>query len=177
MTTLSAWVAGALELVRVHHAWGGPVCFALAFAESLAFVSLIVPSTVLLIAIGGLVPLSNLSFGEIWLGAALGAAAGDWLSYWIGNRFKDRIGGLWPMTRYPDMLPRAHRFFERWGMLGVFGGRFLGPLRATIPLVAGMCDMPQLRFQFANVSSAALWAFGVLAPGALGVNWLRGLFG
>ena len=40
----------------------GPICFVLAFLESLAFVSLIVPSAVLLIGIGGLVPLSNISF-------------------------------------------------------------------------------------------------------------------
>lgn len=175
--SLSEWSAWALDIVRVHHAWGGPICFVLAFAESLAFVSLIVPSTVILIGIGGLVPLSDLSFVETWFGAAVGATLGDWLSFWIGKRFKHRIGGIWPMSRYPDMLPRAHRFFDRWGVLGVFGGRFLGPLRATIPLVAGMCDMSRTLFQLANVSSAALWAFGVLAPGAFGVAWLRQMFG
>lgn len=175
--SLSEWSAWALDLVRAHHVWGGPVCFALAFAESLAFVSLIVPSTVLLIGIGGLVPLSQLDFLEIWIAAAAGAAVGDWVSYWIGRRFKDRIGGIWPMSRHPDMLPRAHRFFERWGVLGVFLGRFLGPLRATIPLVAGMCDMTWPRFQLANVTSAALWAFGVLAPGAFGVTWIKEVFG
>ena len=173
LSELSAW---ALNIVRVHHSWGGPVCFVLAFCESLAFVSLIVPATVMLIGIGGLVPLSDLSFLQIWLGAALGAAAGDWVSFWIGKRFKDRIGSVWPMSRHPDMLPRAQRFFERWGAVGVFGGRFLGPLRATIPLVAGMCDMQRWLFQLANVSSAALWAFVVLAPGALGISWLREIF-
>jgi membrane protein DedA with SNARE-associated domain len=174
---LSEWSAWALDIVRQHHAWGGPVCFVLAFGESLAFISLLVPATVMLIGIGGLVPLSDLSFVQIWLGAALGAAAGDWVSYWIGRHFKDGIGRLWPLSRYPDMLPRAHRFFERWGVLGVFGGRFLGPLRATIPLVAGISDMPQLLFQLANVTSAALWAFVLLAPGALGVEWLREVLG
>jgi membrane protein DedA with SNARE-associated domain len=165
----------ALALVRAHHVWAGPICFALAFLESLAFVSLIVPSAVLLIAIGGLVPLSNISFVEIWMGTALGAIFGDWLSYWIGHRFEHRIVGLWPFTRYPDMLPRTHRFFERWGVLGVFLGRFLGPLRATVPLVAGMGGMPWVRFQVANVTSAFLWAAGLLIPGAFGVAWMKGL--
>jgi membrane protein DedA with SNARE-associated domain len=164
----------ALAVVRAHHAWAGPLCFVLAFLESLAFVSLIVPSAVLLIAIGGLVPLSNISFVEIWIGAALGAVFGDWLSYWIGHRFEHRISVAWPFTRYPDMLPRTHRFFERWGVLGVFLGRFLGPLRATVPLVAGMGGMPFWRFQIANVTSAFLWAAGLLVPGAFGVAWIKG---
>ena len=175
MASVSALADSALALVRAHHVWAGPVCFVLAFLESLAFVSLIVPSAVLLIAIGGLVPLSNISFVEIWIGAALGATLGDWLSYWIGHRFEDRIANLWPFTRYPDMLPRTHRFFARWGVLGVFGGRFLGPLRATVPLVAGMGGMPFLGFQIANVTSAFLWSAGLLAPGAFGVAWFKGL--
>jgi membrane protein DedA with SNARE-associated domain len=166
----------ALAFVRAHHDWAGPICFLLAFAESLAFVSLIVPSAVLLIAIGGLVPLSNISFVEIWVGAALGAAGGDWLSYVIGHRFEHRITNLWPFTRYPDVLPKTHRFFERWGVFGVFIGRFFGPLRATVPLVAGMGGMPSVPFQVANVTSAFLWAAGLLAPGAFGVAWFRAWF-
>lgn len=166
---------GAMALVRAHHVWAPPICFLLAFLESLAVVSLIVPSAVILIAIGGLVPLSNISFVEIWIGAALGAVFGDWLSYWVGHRFEHRISGMWPFTKYPDMLPRTHRFFERWGVLGVFLGRFLGPLRATVPLVAGMGGMPMLPFQIANVTSAFLWAAGLLIPGAFGVAWIKGL--
>ena len=72
------------------------------------------------------------------------------------------------------MLPRTHRFFARWGVLGVFLGRFLGPLRATVPLVAGMGGMPVWRFQIANVTSAVLWAAGLLVPGAFEVAWFRG---
>ena len=173
--TISEISDGAMALVRAHHAWAGPVCFMLAFLESLAFVSLIVPSAVILIAIGGLVPFSDVSFMEIWLGTALGAVFGDWLSYWIGHRFEDRISAMWPFTKYPDMLPRTHRFFERWGVLGVFLGRFLGPLRATVPLVAGMGGMPVVTFQIANVTSAFLWAAGLLMPGAFGVAWFKGL--
>ena len=177
MAAITEYANAALDLVRAHHAWAGPVCFVLAFLESLAFVSLLVPSAVLLIGIGGLVPLSNISFVEIWAGSALGAILGDWLSYWIGRRFKHRIEGVWPFTRHPDLLPKTHRFFEKWGALGVFGGRFLGPLRATIPLVAGMGGMPKLQFQVANVTSALLWAVLLLAPGAFGMAWMRQILG
>jgi membrane protein DedA with SNARE-associated domain len=46
----------------------------------------------------------------------------------------------------------------------VFLGHFFGPIRAVIPVVAGMFAMPQLPFQIANATSAFIWAAGVIAP-------------
>jgi membrane protein DedA with SNARE-associated domain len=56
------------------------------------------------------------------------------------------------------MLPRGMRFFERHGGKSVFIGRFFGPLRAVIPLAAGVLQMPNGWFWFANVASALVWA-------------------
>jgi membrane protein DedA with SNARE-associated domain len=70
------------------------------------------------------------------------------------------------------MLPRGQLFFERYGAFGVFIGHFFGPVRAVIPVVAGMCAMRQIPFQIANVSSAFLWSAGVLAPGAFGMKMM-----
>ncbi|HET8995766.1 MAG TPA: hypothetical protein VFN42_03780, partial [Acetobacteraceae bacterium] len=67
---------------------------------------------------------------------------------------------------------RGHAFFQRWGVGSVFLGRFFGPLRSVVPLIAGICGMPQLLFQLANVSSALVWATLILAPGVFGVRWL-----
>ncbi len=173
----AAWAAGLEALVHEHQAWAAPICFVLAFAESLAFVSLVVPSSVMLIGIGGLVGYTDLSFIEVFLASAVGAGCGDWLSYWLGEMFEDRIGDLWPFSRHPGWLARARSFIERWGWSGVFLGRFLGPLRASVPIVAGICGMPRWRFQLANWSSAFVWAFALLAPGAFGLAWLRGMWG
>ena len=38
------------------------------------------------------------------------------------------------------------QFFERHGGKSVFIGRFLGPIRAVIPLAAGIMQMPRGRF-------------------------------
>ncbi|WP_374200838.1 DedA family protein, partial [Inquilinus sp. Marseille-Q2685] len=43
--------------------------------------------------------------------------------------------GIWPFTRHPQMLRTGRDFFHRWGGISVFIGRFLGPVRAVIPLV------------------------------------------
>lgn len=148
----------AAEFVRDHAAWAPPVVFALAFAESLAFVSLLVPAWGALVAIGALVGSGALSFWPVWIGAALGAACGDWLSYWIGLKLEYSVARMWPLSRHPDLIPRGEAFVKRWGVLGVVIGRFFGPLRAAVPLVAGIFVMPFWLFQIANFGSAFLWA-------------------
>lgn len=160
------------EFVRDHQTWAAPVVFTLAFAESLAFLSLVIPAWGALVSIGALIGVSGINFWPIWIACGLGAACGDWVSYWIGVRFHDRIAHMWPMSSFPDMLPRAEAFMRKWGVVGIFIGRFSGPLRATVPLVAGIVEMPYMQFQIANFTSAFLWAAALLAPGIMGVKML-----
>jgi membrane protein DedA with SNARE-associated domain len=64
---------------------------------------------------------------------------------------------------------------KKWGVLGIFIGRFFGPLRASVPLVAGIFEMPFWRFQIANFSSAFVWAAVLLTLGDFGsrvVHWI-----
>ncbi len=165
-------IQSCTDFARAHPNWAAVLVFVLAFGESLAFISLLLPATVILLALGGLVGMAGLSFWPLWAAAAAGAALGDWVSYWLGLRFGPAIAHVWPLSRYPRLLPRGHAFFERWGTLAVFLGRFFGPLRASVPLVAGICRMPGPAFQISNVGSAMVWAAGVLAPGSLGVPFL-----
>ena len=44
-----------------------------------------------------------------------GAFAGDALSFWIGRRFGPRLRGMWPFSRYPQLLDRGERLFRRHG--------------------------------------------------------------
>lgn len=145
----------------------------LAFAESLAFLSLLVPATVILVGVGALIGASGLPFWPIWAAAVAGAVLGDWVSYWFGFHYHHAVAHLWPLSRRPDLLARGEAFFRRWGTAGVFLGRFFGPLRSVVPLAAGICAMPALPFQLANIASALVWATGILAPGAIGGAWLR----
>lgn len=163
---------GLTDFVRDHQAWAAPVVFLLAFAESLAFLSLLIPAWGALVAIGALIGASGINFWPIWIAGGLGAAFGDWLSYWIGVRYHDRIAHLWPMSSFPEMLPRAERFMRKWGAIGIFIARFSGPLRATAPLVAGVAQMPYMQFQLANFSSAFVWSAALLAPGIMGVKMM-----
>jgi membrane protein DedA with SNARE-associated domain len=148
----------------------------LAFGESLAFISLLLPATVMLIGIGALIGASGIDFWPIYFAGVLGAGFGDWLSFWLGRHYHLQIARMWPISKNPDLLPRGYAFFEKWGWSGVFIGRFFGPLRAIVPLVAGTCKMPALAFQLANWASAFVWAGVMLAPGSLGLSRLHEWF-
>jgi membrane protein DedA with SNARE-associated domain len=163
------------EFVRDHGEWAAPVVFALAFGESLAFISLLIPAWAALVAIGVLIKSGGVSFWPVWIAGSLGAALGDWLSYWVGLKLEHGVAHIWPLSRHPDLIPRGEAFMKKWGIPGIFIGRFFGPLRASVPLVAGIFEMPYWRFQFANFSSAFVWAAVLLTLGdviAMGVRWL-----
>lgn len=163
------WVS---DVLRQHRGWAIFIIFFLAFSESLAFLSLLLPATVILLAFSTLIRETSIAFWLIWGAAAVGAFFGDWLSYWIGHHYQHRVVDMWPLSCNPQLLTRGHAFFESWGVLSIFIGRFFGPLRAIVPLVSGICGMPQGYFQLANITSAMVWAFSILAPGALGIKWL-----
>src|SRR6185369_3209319 len=122
-----------VDFVRTHETWALPVVFALAFGESLAFISLLIPAWGALVAIGALLGHSGISFWPICLAAALGAAMGDWLSYWIGLKLEYSVQHIWPLSRNPGLIPRGEAFVKKWGVAAIFIGRFFGPLRASVP--------------------------------------------
>ncbi len=175
--TFANFAQDVIDFVREHQAWGPPIVFALAFGESLAFLSLLHSG------LGG--PgrhrradrTSGISFWPIWVAGALGAALGDWVSYWIGMKIGPSVAHIWPLSRHPEMIPRAERFLERWGIAAIFIGRFFGPLRASIPLVAGIFHMPYWKFQISNVASAFVWAWVLLYLGDVGSQLFQKLWG
>ena len=154
-----------LDFIRAHSDWAAVVMFVTAFGESFAFLSLLFPGTTVLIAAGTLMSAGTLPYGPVLVGAIVGAVLGDSVSYWIGRRFGGAIAGLWPFSRNPELLPRGIRFFERHGGKSVFIGRFFGPIRAVIPLAAGIMRMQRGRFWVANVTSAIVWAPMLLLVG------------
>jgi membrane protein DedA with SNARE-associated domain len=154
-----------IAFVRAHELWTAPVAGVLAFGESLAFISLLLPAWAVLVGIGVLIGEAGISFWPVWVAGSVGAALGDWLSYWIGYRFGPAVAKVWPLSRKPDLILTGERFISRWGIPAIFIGRFSGPLRAAVPLVAGIFAMPYWRFQAANFVSAFVWVATLLTLG------------
>ena len=160
------------DFVAQYPNWSAAVVFALAFGESLAFVSLVLPFWAMLVAIGAIVSGTNtFNFWIIVAAAASGAALGDWLSYWLGYHYHERIQQMWPLSKHPTLVDKGREFFSKWGAWAIVLARFSGPLRASVPIAAGIAQMPQPMFQLANWTSAYLWAFVLLSPGAWGAKW------
>jgi membrane protein DedA with SNARE-associated domain len=165
------------DFVRHYPHLSSFVVFGLAFGESLAFVSLILPFWAMLVGIGAIVGASDpWIFWSVVLAAGTGAALGDWVSYWLGLHYHEQIQKMWPLNNHPKLIENGHKFFERWGIWAVVIGRFSGPLRASVPIVAGITEMPWLKFQIANWASAFLWAFVLLTPGTWATKWWLGHF-
>jgi undecaprenyl-diphosphatase len=155
---LLAWISA-----NPHHA--GWVIFLVSLAESLAIIGVLVPGVVILFGAGALIGSGVLDFWSMCAWAIAGAIIGDALSYHLGRHF-DYLAERFKWFRlHPDHLEKGHEFFRQWGDVSIALGRFFGPIRAVVPLIAGLMDMPAGRFYAANVLSAMAWAPAYLAPG------------
>jgi len=158
---LTPWVTG---VAQAHPIWCLPIAFVVAFSESFVGVSFIIPGTFLLITLGAVIGASHISVVPAWAGAVVGSVLGDWISFWIGFHYHHQILHIWPFRHYEAQMEKGLHFFHRFGTWAIFLGRFLGPFRATVPLVAGMSELEFWPFQIANTASAILWAFALLTP-------------
>ncbi|MFP4275830.1 MAG: hypothetical protein ACLFQ2_00255 [Wenzhouxiangella sp.] len=160
-------VGSVLALIQAHPAWLVAAAFVFALLESLAIVGIVVPGVVLLFLVGAVVGLDPVLFGWCWLAAATGAMIGDGASYALGRRFRDRIPGVWPLRRRPELLAAGRLMFARHGGKSVFIGRFIGPIRPIIPLLSGMLGLRGRLFAAFAVPASLVWAPLYLLPGML----------
>jgi membrane protein DedA with SNARE-associated domain len=147
-----------------------PLVFALGFAESIVLVSLLVPSTILFLAIGGLHHAAGGEFLPLWLAGAAGAFLGDVVSYALGRYFRADIAGIWPFSKKPQWYMMARGFFQSWGAPGIIASKFLGMMRPFVPVVAGAAHMRWLPFLVSSAISCLIWAGAFLGPGH-GLGW------
>jgi membrane protein DedA with SNARE-associated domain/membrane-associated phospholipid phosphatase len=156
-----------LHQLAGHSAWMLTIVFLAAFLEAIAVIGTFVPGSTAMFLAGALTGTGSLSLGWVFVWAIAGAIAGDGMSFWLGGRYKERIVQLWPFRRHPELLDAGQRFFRKHGAKSVVLARFIGPLRAIVPVVAGMLGMPPLRFYGMNVLSALLWAPAHILPGVV----------
>ncbi|MBM2818164.1 MAG: phosphoesterase, PA-phosphatase related protein [Parcubacteria group bacterium] len=132
--------------------------------ESLAFVGVIVPGSMLVVVAGFLSAHGYFDIGDLIWFAAIGAIIGDGASYYLGTKgtkfFRNENKIL--KLSHSD---RGKMFFKKHGNKSVFLGRFIGPVRPIIPFIAGLSKMDKKSFFFWNVVSAFLWAVAHLLAG------------
>jgi membrane protein DedA with SNARE-associated domain len=156
-----------LHLLTINPGWAFVVVFLAASFESVALIGTFVPGSTAMFLAGALVGAGALNLGWVMVCAIIGAVAGDAASYWFGARYKATITQLWPFRSHPGLLVAGQKYFEMHGAKSVVFARFIAPLRAIIPVVAGMLGMRPARFLAVNIASALLWAPVHILPGVV----------
>ncbi len=164
---MSGVVTPILQWLNENPELAGLATFVISAGESVAIVGTIVPGSVTMTAIGALAGAGVIPLWSTIIWAILGAIVGDGISYWIGHYFKDRLRRMWPFKDNPGILEKGEVFVHKYGVTSIFIGRFVGPVRALVPVVAGMLGMKPLQFTVANVTSAIGWAPVYMMPGIL----------
>ena len=138
--------------------------FGAAFIESFALIGVVIPGVVLLAVISGMAA-STLNVFELVLIAYVASVLADILSFLLGTSISKSIDKLWPFNKYPNLLVQGRTFVKRFGILGVFVGKFIGPIRPLLPLTAGSLGMNFKYFLTVEIFSSFLWALLYTVPG------------
>ncbi|MCY1412472.1 Inner membrane protein YabI [compost metagenome] len=162
---MGPWLDGMTGWLTANPQWLGLAVFVVACVECLAIAGIIVPGTVLLFAIAVLAGSGALTLGETLLLGYLGGMLGDAVSYFLGRRFHQNIRRLPLLRHHPEWIGSAESYFQRYGIASLLVGRFIGPLRPMLPMVAGMFDMPLPRFIVVSLIAGAGWSVAYLLPG------------
>ena len=161
------WINNVTGLVADHPEWALFGAFLAAIIEAVAIFGTLLPGTFILMAIAGAAAAAGQPMLPYLAVAITGAVIGDFVSYWVGYRYRFTIRQTWPLSKKPQMMAGADRFFEKYGAFSVALCRFVPVLRSTVPLVAGISGMERRRFLIANVTSAFLWAPSHIWPAQL----------
>ncbi len=167
MQLFTEYIQPVTDWLQINPEWALVITFLISFAESLAVVGSIIPGSITMTAIGILAGSGIMRVDLTFIAATLGAVVGDGISYLFGYVFSEKLVHVWPFSRYPQWLAYGKEYFVRHGGKSVLIGRFIGPLRSIIPVIAGMMHMSHWRFYIANFISAILWSVLYILPGVL----------
>ena len=138
-----------------------------AFFESLALVGLILPGTVMMAALGALIGSGEVNFWHAWLAGIVGCLLGDWISFWLGWRFKKPLHRWSFLKKHKALLDKTEHALHEHSLFTILVGRFVGPTRPLVPMVAGMLDLPIRKFLPPNIIGCLLWPPFYFLPGIL----------
>lgn len=137
----------------------------LVFAEAAIFVGFVLPGETAVVLGGVLASSGRLSLTWLLVLVVLAAIVGDSVGYEVGRLAGPRILQSRPLRRYRQRLDGARDSLRRRGGMAVFLGRFTAFLRAVMPALAGLSQMPYRRFLLYNAAGGLAWGVGVALLG------------
>ena len=152
-------------MLAQYGAWVYLLLFAIVFAETGLVVFPFLPGDTLLFIAGAFCANGLMSTPLLVLLLIIAAVTGNTLNYLIGRALGQRV--FTHDYRWIDRqaLQKTHAFFEQHGGKTIILARFLPIIRTFAPFIAGVSAMNFSRFQFFNITGAALWVFGLVIAG------------
>ncbi|MEE2769924.1 MAG: bifunctional DedA family/phosphatase PAP2 family protein [Pseudomonadota bacterium] len=141
--------------------------FLFAFLEALPIIGTFIPGIALMSVVGYWVGANLISFHMALYASFIGALIGDYISYWIGIKYEKNIYEISYFKDKANYIDKAKGFVEKFGSLAILLGRFFGPVRSSVPLIAGLLSLNKLKFFIGVVPSAFLWSLLYLSPGII----------
>jgi membrane-associated protein len=166
---LGAYIDQLVGFAGAHGWLAYGTVFVAAMLEAVPVFGSFIPGSTIILALSGLAGAGSLDLIGVIAAAISGALLGDNLAFFIGRHRSRTILTAWPMSRYPALVARSESLFERYGSLSVFFARFVPPVRAFVPALAGALGMSPVKFVALNVPSVTIWALAHILPGALAV--------
>jgi membrane protein DedA with SNARE-associated domain len=132
-----------------------------------------IPSELIMGLGGVLVARGEMHFWPLLLFGTLGSTAGNYLWYWIGDKFgykrlKPFVNrwGRWLTVEWRD-IERASAFLRRHGQWVLLAARCSPCFRTIISLPAGLAHMKPWRFILFTLLGTALWNLVLIGGGQL----------
>lgn len=151
----------------------------LTFGESAAFLSLVFPGEVALVAAAAMAVSTGVDPVMLVAVAAVGALLGGIFGYFVGRRYGQRIVVWRPIERRMGQRITELRPLvdgpEAGALVAV--ARFNQITRAVVPVLAGMAGMGRVRFGIANGLGALIWAAAFTAVGYYAAEWWQSTSG
>jgi membrane protein DedA with SNARE-associated domain len=151
---MTARLSAITDFIAMHPHHTARAVFGLAFSEAIPIIGTVVPGSTLIVATSALAVGANISPWLLLAAATLGAILGDGASFWLGQRCHRQILQRSPLNQFPRLVARSEAFFNRYGGASVFLARFTAVVRAFVPLIAGIVQMPARQFYLADILSA-----------------------
>jgi membrane-associated protein len=134
----------------------------------------LVPSETAVIAAGTLAATGDLFLWAIIPAAALGAFAGDNVSYGLGAVFGERAAKrLFRGEKGRRRLRKAQSLLDRYGALVIVLARFIPGGRTATTFAAGTLDLTWRRFALYDAIAVTVWAVYATMIGYLGGTAFR----
>jgi membrane protein DedA with SNARE-associated domain len=176
---MEALADSVIAFIEQNRAWVPLIMVVFAAAETTAFLSILIPSTPILVGVGALAATGAIPFWSLWVGATIGALIGSFFSYWLGWRYGAQVLAMRPLRDHPEMVEKTRAAFDKYGPMTILIGHFTTIFRPVVFLMSGMSGMSLPRFAFWNIIGATAWAYVVPKIGDIGgtvIGWVWAQF-